>query len=226
MTSSIARNQWHIAADGENLLLIAKQAGFRNWRTIFDHPNNKAFKQKNSDPYSIHTGDRVWIPEKMPRSGFKCEVGKEHQFVVKTLKASLYLVLENDDDLSYADRKYEIWINGQQYGNEERRTSGDGVVTGEIPVVPEIELKIWFEGDADEPTTYIVRTGDLDPIDTIAGVQDRLNNLGYDCGDEQGEIGPETKAALQAFQSDFGLTPTGEIDDATRRILQQEHDVQ
>lgn len=226
MASSIPRNQWHTVVAGENILLIAKQAGFRNWQTIFEHQKNQTFRQNNPDPYSIHTGDSVWIPEKMPRPGFKCEVGKEHQFVVKTLKASLYLVLENDDDLSYADRKYEIWINGQQYGNEERRTSGDGVVTGEIPVVPEIELKIWFEGDADEPTTYIVRTGDLDPIDTIAGVQDRLNNLGYDCGDEQGEIGPETKAALQAFQSDFGLAPTGEIDDATRRILQQEHDVQ
>jgi Putative peptidoglycan binding domain len=225
MVPSMTQNQWHTVVDGENILLIAKQAGFRNWRTIFDHPKNEAFRQNNPDPYSIHTGDSVWLPEKTPRSSFQCETDKEHRFVVKTLKALLYLVLETNDDIPYANRKYEIWIDGQQYGTEERHTSADGMIKTEIPVVPELELRVWFEGDTDAPTIYTVRTGDLDPIDTIEGIQDRLNNLGYDCGEEHGEIGSETEAALQAFQSDFGLTSTGELDDATRRTLQKEHDL-
>jgi peptidoglycan hydrolase-like protein with peptidoglycan-binding domain len=63
----------------------------------------------------------------------------------------------------------------------------------------------------------------LNPIDTVSGIKQRLNNLGYHCGDESEE---ETDAVLEAvlqFQKDNGLKETGEFDDATRAKLESLH---
>lgn len=67
MAKSIERNQWHKVADGEDMPLIAKLAGFRNWRTIYDHQKNVEFRQKNPTPGILRMGDRLWIPEKTPK---------------------------------------------------------------------------------------------------------------------------------------------------------------
>ena len=225
MTNSIKQNQWHTVVDSENILLIAKQAGFRSWQTVFNHPKNEDFRQNNPDPYVTRTGDQVWIPKKNPHKGFLCNVGTTNRFVVKTLKSLFHLVMEDEDGIPYVGKNFEILINGQVYGDKERRTSNDGLVSAEVLVSSEFELRIWFEGEANSPTIYTVKTGALDPIDTIEGVQDRLNNLGYDCIGEDGKIGLKTKAALKEFQTDFDLATTGEIDSATLEKLQAEHDI-
>jgi peptidoglycan hydrolase-like protein with peptidoglycan-binding domain len=45
-----------------------------------------------------------------------------------------------------------------------------------------------------------------------AEVQSALANNGYDPGPVDGVMGPGTRDAIAAFQSDHGLTPTGRID--------------
>src|SRR5437016_5895328 len=71
---------------------------------------------------------------------------------------------------------------------------------------------------------WTIDIGGLDPIDTISGVQCRLNNLGYSTGkDATGTHGPGTTHAVRDFQNDNGLPVTGEIDDAFRKKLQEEH---
>ena len=63
---------------------------------------------------------------------------------------------------------------------------------------------------------YPVRIGHLNPIDTIPGVQQRLNNLGMNAGAEDGEMNDSLKAALIAFQKKYQMQPSGEIDGATK----------
>ena len=48
----------------------------------------------------------------------------------------------------------------------------------------------------------------------IHKVQTVLNEKGYDCGTPDGDKGPKTTSAIQAYQTDNGLEATGEIDDA------------
>ena len=49
--------------------------------------------------------------------------------------------------------------------------------------------------------------------DTVKMVQNKLNELGYDCGTPDGIAGQHTKEAVQNYQSDNGLEPSGVIDD-------------
>jgi murein L,D-transpeptidase YcbB/YkuD len=50
-------------------------------------------------------------------------------------------------------------------------------------------------------------------------VQGRLKELGHDPGPIDGRMRPQTQAALKAFQKDYGLATTGEIDAETRAAL-------
>ena len=52
----------------------------------------------------------------------------------------------------------------------------------------------------------------LTQLTTVEGLQDRLNNLGYYCGEEYGEIGEYTQEAIREFQNDYELLDTGEVD--------------
>jgi N-acetylmuramoyl-L-alanine amidase len=70
---------------------------------------------------------------------------------------------------------------------------------------------------------FPLRLGCVDPISENSGVQARLNNLGFDCGEVDGELGPKTIQALSEFQEKHGLTPTGNLDDQTRKMLEQVH---
>jgi N-acetylmuramoyl-L-alanine amidase len=70
---------------------------------------------------------------------------------------------------------------------------------------------------------YPVRVGHLNPIDTVSGQKQRLNNLGYNCGDESED---ETDLFIQAvtqFQGAKKLPETGQMDGATKAKLESLH---
>lgn len=46
----------------------------------------------------------------------------------------------------------------------------------------------------------------------VSGVQQELSRLGYYTGRTDGVLGAKTRAAIQAFQLDNGLAPTGDAD--------------
>ena len=56
-------------------------------------------------------------------------------------------------------------------------------------------------------------------LTTTRGVQAALAELGYDPGPVDGVMGPRTRAAVQAYQRDAGLTVDGVVGPATRGAL-------
>lgn len=50
-------------------------------------------------------------------------------------------------------------------------------------------------------------------------VQERLNELGYDCGTPDGKMGTATKNAIKNFQADNGLTADGKVGNKTLEAL-------
>jgi peptidoglycan hydrolase-like protein with peptidoglycan-binding domain len=69
---------------------------------------------------------------------------------------------------------------------------------------------------------YRLNFGELDPIDEVSGVQQRLNNLGYDCA-ITGELDEQTKDAMSSFRAEKNLPESDAIDDDLRGALVDAH---
>lgn len=54
---------------------------------------------------------------------------------------------------------------------------------------------------------------------SVKEVQERLNELGYDCGKADGKMGEKTTSALKKFQKDSGLTADGKVGPKTIEAL-------
>jgi hypothetical protein len=200
----------YIAEDNDDMLLIALKHGFRNWKNLYNHPENEKLRKKRPDPFSLYKGDEVIIPDKVPQK-FTCETDKKHTFILPTPKLLISLYLEDGEQEPYAKVKCEIWIDNEKNNKENLRTDDKGLLSTEVPAiykeknVREVELRVWRDKEKeDDPQafeTYTLQIGHLDPIDTIEGIQDRLDNLGFNCGDEDehGTFGPHTKTSLTRF---------------------------
>ncbi len=63
---------------------------------------------------------------------------------------------------------------------------------------------------------------DIDPILALT-VQNRLRELGYNCGDEEGVVGAKTRAAIGKFEQVSGLPVTGAFSAAFLKKLNAVH---
>ena len=52
----------YVVKSGDTLVKIAKEHGFADWREIYNHPDNRAFKAKRPNPDRIFPGDVLMIP--------------------------------------------------------------------------------------------------------------------------------------------------------------------
>src|SRR5262245_11034673 len=106
----------HIVKEGETLAGIALENGFYSWETIYNHPENQALRELRPDPSELYVGDRIYIPDKTPKSveveafGPDDDDTKVYTFVRKSLKTSLSLYLEDDEGDYYANKDYEIKV--------------------------------------------------------------------------------------------------------------------
>jgi hypothetical protein len=198
---------------GDSIPSIAQDSGhFAD--TIWNHANNAEIKAKRKNPNILFPGDDIFVPA-IRLKDFSCATDARHSFKRKGIPAKL---------------KIQLFLLGEPRANEDYtlilddkiirgKTDADGNIEAFIP--PNCKggvLKL--NGGKEE---YPVRVGHLNPIDTVSGIKQRLNNLGYHCGDESEE---ETDAVLEAvvqFQKDNGLPETGEFDDATRAKLESLH---
>lgn len=204
----------HEVRQGECIFSIAKIYGFF-WEKIWNHPNNAQLKQSRQDPNILYPGDVVFVPEKEEKQE-SCATEQRHRFRKKGTSAMLRIQLLDDDE-PRADESYVLEIDGQLFSGT---TDGDGRL--EHPILPDARKGRLLVGEAQEE--YILKLGYVDPIDEVSGVQARLNNLGFDCGEVDGVLGPRTEAALREFQRKYELTETGEADEATRNKLVEIHD--
>jgi putative peptidoglycan binding protein len=69
-----------------------------------------------------------------------------------------------------------------------------------------------------------LQIGSLLPASALEGAQSRLMNLGYLTGEIDGSWDAPTRKALQQFQREAGLEPTGELDPGTADLLVSVHD--
>jgi len=203
----------HEVRQGECISSIADKYGFFP-DAIWNDSANAELKEKRKDPNVLYPGDVVVIPDKR----LKEETGAtetRHRFRKKNTPAVLRIQLLDADDNPRAGVNYTLDIDGDLISGT---TDGEGKLEHSIPsgartgnLIPENEDAIPLE------------LGALDPIDTIAGVKERLLNLGYDCGESNNQWDAQCEEAVKEFQKEYKLTESGQIDQATKNKLQDIH---
>ncbi len=180
----------HEVEEGDSVISLSEEYGlFAN--TIWNDPDNAELKKKRKDMNILMPGDVVAIRDKRLKEVDK-PTTKKHVFRRKGIPA-LYRLQLFDIEKPRANQKYRLVVDGQPY---EGWTDDHGVLEEYIPATSkEGELIIGKDN-----FRLLIKFGYLDPINETTGVQKRLNNLGYDCGEPDGDLNDATKAALKAFQ--------------------------
>jgi len=207
----------HEVKPGEHVPRLAAAAGFGDINPIWNDPNNADLKKKRK-PTILNPGDTVFIPDKIPRT-FKAATGQEHPFVVKRPRIRLRLALADASGRPIANVDCKLVSKGDTFP---LKTDGDGKIDQEIAIDTE-ECKLTFQ-----ETEIQLLVGHLTPIEETTGVRGRLNNLGYHAGagkedDDDDDDDLELVSAIEEFQLDNGIKPTGEVDGPTRDKLLAVH---
>jgi len=200
-------------SQGDCIASMAHENGFF-WETIWNHGENAALKAKRGDPNQLVAGDEVFVPDKDLKQE-SCATEQRHKFKIKGATNKFRVQLKALDE-PRANEDYVLEIDGKL---RKGKTDSSGVIEEIIPGNARGGRIILSGGKEEIP----IRLGNLDPIDTLSGVQQRLNNLGFDCGGEDGEMNDQTKAAIELFQTKHKVPVTGEADGPTKAKLKELH---
>lgn len=209
----------HTVEEGDCVSSLASDFGLLR-ETIWNHPQNQALKNLRKDPNILLPGDLVFIPDVSPKE-LSVPSDEAHVFKTKCQREILRIVIEDEEGNPRAGAKYSL-----EFGNVVKKGTlgSDGLMSITISAkAKEASLTVGDAKDEHGIQEYRLFLGHLDPISDLRGVQQRLNNLGFDCGPVDGMMGPLTQAALARFQDYMNIEPTGELDDQTRSALQADH---
>jgi len=206
----------YIVKEGDCIESIAEAHGLL-WKTIWNHPDNRDLRELRKNPNVLFAGDMLFVPDKKPKD----ETGateQRHRFRRKGAPSKLHIRVLQTDGKPKGNVEYILDIEGALYKGT---TTADGWIRRVIvPNAKTGKLVVVENGKFQE---LPLKLGYLDPVDKIAGVQQRLKNLGFDCGVEDGKVGDNTRVALRDFQRQYGLLESGEADEATRENLRRVH---
>jgi Putative peptidoglycan binding domain/LysM domain len=205
---------------GDHLSKIAKDFGFSDYHTIWDHPNNADLKQKRQNPNVLFPGDTLFIPDRVTREE-SAATDQRHQYKMHKPKLKLRLTLEDLYERPIADSLCVLSL-----GNDSRNVTTDARGRIEQDISADVHNGFFIIQDEQTPFEKVaipVRIGDLDPVDEVSGQIARLNNLGYFAGDIDKKDDQAFQSAVEEFQCDDGLTVDGKCGPITQAKLKQVH---
>ena len=239
------------AQQNDTIASIATAHRVIDWRDTWNenratlnraHPCVLYKKDQDRSPEGRRSNSDVVVIERVPRTVAR-PTGAEHHFITESPDLYLRFRVLNDRFESIASFTYTLEVDrrrlqGSQDRNSENSPSANGVISEKISNrASSARLTIVYkETPTSEDTTkvYQLAIGKLNPVSAanapnqqcLTGVQARLNNLGYLCGDVDGTIGPLTRLALQRFQRRMlgDAAVTGQSDAATQAKLHEVHD--
>ena len=173
----------YVIKQGDYLLKLAHHLGF-DADTVWNDDANAELKDARKDPDMLQAGDILMVPDE-PKKQLDLKKETENNFVAAVPKIAVSLAV-TDDDEPLANEAYVVEGLGD---DEERTTDADGFVSFEAPVhVREVTVRF-----VDVDLAFRVGIGELDPIDTDAGVRMRLTQLGF--------YGPQIAGAAADFDN-------------------------
>lgn len=218
-TPAEAGEKTHVIKQGECVGKIAEVYGFFP-RTIWEYGKNAELKKlRHDNMYILFEKDQVVIPVKRRKTQVVAtgdEITVQRQGVPEHLRIR-YL---HYDETPRKGVPYLLSVKtakGVTVADISSETDGKGFVDQAIP--PSAVFATITLNPGPWPEVHMFNIGYTNPIDKVSGWQARLNNLGYDCGKEDNELGPKTQAAIRAFQRAKKLEETGARDAPTKVAL-------
>src|SRR5881397_3545632 len=102
----------HVVQQGEHLSQIAAKYGFRDYKTIWNHPDNAALKKLRQSPNVLLPGDKLRIPDKTQKEE-SCPTGQMYYYKLTGERLYLHLALKDFDDQPLANTKCELQVEGK-----------------------------------------------------------------------------------------------------------------
>ena len=205
----------HVVRAGECMSSLAAQKGLLVAQ-IFEHPANAQLSTVRGDPNILLPGDRVTIPQFALREVDR-STEQRNKFVLVGEPVFLRMqVMDRDQPLG--GQPFTLVVGGVTI---EDITQPDGTIEAQIP--PDATSGVLKVGTGPDTIQMKLKLGALSPVASAKGVQQRLQNLGFDCGPIDGIVGPRTRAAVRNFQEKVGLPPDGIIGPETREMLREKH---
>lgn len=207
----------HVVEQGETVATIARKHGVTRESIIQASDNAELFRTRT--PRQLFEGDEVFVPD-MPPKSLTLATDRTHTIVVRPRTTRV---------------RVRFMSGGAPRSSEPCRVVEDGGASADVTLddggwldtrvsVEAKVLEVTFFPDTDYAERATLNLGHLDPACEARGLQQRLNNLGFACGAEDGDAADRTRAALWAFQATHGDDePSGEIDDATTDALVRKH---
>lgn len=206
----------HTTAQGETLASLAAAHGFSRASQLYDHPDNAPLRALRSNPDVLAVGDVVAVPDPSP-GAVQVRVSARHRFEVAVPRPQLRLHPVGCDGESLDGRRYVLEVESARF---------EGVIDGRIehPIsvgARHARLEVERSDDAEPTLIWELQVGHLAPAETAAGLQARLNNLGFGAGEVDADVGPKTQAGIRRFQHAHGLDVDGESSEALVETLRE-----
>jgi N-acetylmuramoyl-L-alanine amidase len=196
----------HTVEQGECVSELAARYGLESWTAIHEHAENEALFQKRN-PHVLYAGDEVYVPAKTKL--VPLTLGERHSFTLLVRRViPLKLILQDISGEPVADEPCTVTVGEAKI---EGTTNADGLLEVEVPHDTR-QATLAYRG-----LTLELNVGALNPtrdVDDggVTGVQARLKNLGFDPGLIDGDHGPKTRAAIEAFLAAQGEEePVGDL---------------
>lgn len=196
----------HVVQQGECLATLAERYGIA-WQRIWSHAANHALWAGRRKPNILVPGDVVHVPDRETREEPR-PTDQRHRFQLPGYPIKLRIRLL----AAGTPVKNEAYVFEVAGSVRQGRTDGDGKL--EEPIPASAMRGVLLIGK--ERVRLELEIGSLDPIAEVSGAQARLHNLGYFCGEINGQLNPPSRSALLAFQETYRLTQSGQPDTTTR----------
>jgi len=198
---------------GEHVSRLAAQHGFRSFGPLWDDPGNLELRRKRVTPHILAEGDTVKIPPLNVREVDR-PTDQRHRFRAQMHSLVARLEFKTWDNKPEKEAPKEVLVDGKPTPFKAEKP---GVI--EVPVTGTTDrCTVRFAA-----TAPVSRLGFLQSVATLAGVRERLNNLGYLAGDTEDPANLRFRSAVEEYQCDHGLVVDGKLGPKTRSSLSKTH---
>lgn len=206
----------HVVQEGECASSIAASKGLKE-SSILNHPDNAELFSIRDNPNVLLPKDRLTVPDIDPENFDNSVTDTKHDFQLNGEPVFLRIQIKHRDE-PVAGSKFSLTVGPKVFQGV---TGADGRIEVKVPPLETTGfLRVEHKG---EPLTMELKLGALAPVESVRGIQQRLQNLGFDCGPIDGIIGPKTRNGIKAFQRKNGLLVDGIAGPVTRATLKQQH---